>query len=135
MSDMVNHPPHYKAGGIEAIDVIEAFKLDFNLGNSVKYILRAGRKGAALEDLRKAAWYLARAIENYKSGGTPDPAYDGIKDFAGSLDVGYEAIRERVKDGGPGWAPNGNGAATSEERRETWTGGAALPPLQYRSND
>jgi hypothetical protein len=63
MTDMVNHPPHYKAGGIETIDVIEAFGLDFHRGNAVKYILRAGRKGDAEEDLRKALWYLNRAIE------------------------------------------------------------------------
>ena len=61
----VNHPPHY--GGennpYEAIKVIEAWRLDFHLGNTVKYIARAGRKGPALEDLEKAAWYLARKIE------------------------------------------------------------------------
>lgn len=63
MSYMVNHPPHYKSGGMEVIDIIEAFGLGFHDGNVVKYILRAGRKGDALEDLRRAAWYLARAIE------------------------------------------------------------------------
>lgn len=63
MSDMVNAPPHYKAAGIEAIDVIEAFDLGYHLGNVVKYILRSGRKGPALEDLKKARWYLDRAID------------------------------------------------------------------------
>ena len=63
MSDKaVNHPAHYQAGGLEAITVIEAFGLGFCLGNTVKYILRAGRKGAALEDLQKARWYLDREI-------------------------------------------------------------------------
>jgi hypothetical protein len=63
MADAVNHPPHYQsAAGIEAIDVIEAFDLGFCLGNTVKYVLRAGKKGDALEDLKKAAWYLAREI-------------------------------------------------------------------------
>ena len=62
MSDMVNHPPHYNTGGIEVIDAIEAWELDFHLGNAVKYIARAGRKGDELEDLRKARWYLKRAI-------------------------------------------------------------------------
>ena len=61
--DMINSPPHYQAGGLEVIDVIEAFRLDFHLGNVVKYILRAGFKGDALEDLRKARWYLDRRIE------------------------------------------------------------------------
>lgn len=59
----VDHPEHYTANGIEAIDVIDAFGLGFNLGNVVKYVLRADRKGERLEDLRKAVWYLAREIE------------------------------------------------------------------------
>lgn len=64
MTDRVDHPAHYSAGGIEAIDVIEAFGLGFHLGNVVKYVLRAGRKSAdALEDLRKAQWYLEREIK------------------------------------------------------------------------
>lgn len=64
MSDAVNHPPHYKSGGFEAIDVIEAFKLSFCLGNTIKYILRAGVKDPAheLEDLKKARWYLDHEI-------------------------------------------------------------------------
>lgn len=63
MSDPVNHPAHYQsAKGIEVIDVIEAFGLGFNLGNTTKYVLRAGNKGDRLEDLKKAAWYLAREI-------------------------------------------------------------------------
>lgn len=63
--DVVNHPPHYTSTGIEVIDVIEAFGLNFRLGNSTKYILRAGRKGSKakrIEDLKKALWYLAREI-------------------------------------------------------------------------
>lgn len=62
--DMVNHPPHYKSGGIETIDVIEAWSLGFCLANAVKYISRAGKKPGAteLDDCRKAAWYLARHI-------------------------------------------------------------------------
>ena len=62
MPDMVQHPPHYQAGGLEAIQVIEAFALNYRLGNVVKYVLRAERKGKALEDLRKAEWYLRREI-------------------------------------------------------------------------
>lgn len=67
--DPVNHPPHYRSGGIEAIDVIDSFKLGFNRGNAVKYILRAGKKGKAEEDLAKAVWYLNREIETLKRGG------------------------------------------------------------------
>lgn len=62
----VNHPKHY--GGennpTEAIKVIEAWGLGFNLGNTVKYISRAGKKDSSkeLEDLKKALWYLEREI-------------------------------------------------------------------------
>lgn len=65
--EMVNHPQHY--GGenntYEAIKVIEAWSLDFCLGNAVKYISRAGKKDASkeLEDLNKAVWYLNRRIK------------------------------------------------------------------------
>lgn len=62
MSDMVNHPPHYTAGKFEVIDVLEDWELGFHLGNTVKYIARAGKKGDALEDLKKARWYLDREI-------------------------------------------------------------------------
>jgi len=60
--ETVNHPPHYKVGGIETIDFIEAKGLDYCLGNVVKYITRADHKGNKIEDLRKAQWYLTRAI-------------------------------------------------------------------------
>jgi hypothetical protein len=62
--DMVNHPPHYTAGGIETIDFIEAKKLGYNLGNVVKYITRSDLKGDRLENLKKAQWYLNREIKN-----------------------------------------------------------------------
>lgn len=63
-SDNVNHPPHYKVGGIETIDFIEAKSLNYNLGNVVKYLTRADHKGNKLEDLQKAQWYLARELKN-----------------------------------------------------------------------
>lgn len=62
--DKINHPKHYQGNGLEAIDVIEAFGLDFNLGNAIKYILRAGRKDCKKQDLEKASWYIARSIFN-----------------------------------------------------------------------
>ncbi len=61
-ADNVNHPAHYKTGGIETIDFIEAKSLDYHLGNVVKYITRADHKGNRKEDLLKAQWYLNRAI-------------------------------------------------------------------------
>lgn len=71
--DIVNSPPHYKTeAGIEVIDVIKAFSLNFCRGNVVKYILRAGRKDQKkeLEDLKKARWYLDREIME-REGRTP----------------------------------------------------------------
>jgi hypothetical protein len=64
MSDPVNSPSHYTDGQIEVIDFIEDKKLDFHLGNAVKYIARAGKKDPDkyLEDLQKAQWYLDRKI-------------------------------------------------------------------------
>lgn len=60
--ERVNHPDHY--GGAdnpyEAIRVIEAWGLGFCLGNAVKYIARAGKKGSEAEDIDKAIWYLKR---------------------------------------------------------------------------
>ena len=62
--DMVNHPPHYGGDNpYETIKVIEAWELGFHLGNVVKYVSRADKKGTRLEDLKKARWYLDREIE------------------------------------------------------------------------
>lgn len=68
--DPVNHPAHYTTGKIECIDFIEDKQLGFHLGNTVKYICRAGKKDPAktIEDLEKDAWYLNREIERLKGG-------------------------------------------------------------------
>jgi hypothetical protein len=64
MSERINHPAHYGGASnpYEAIKVIEAWQLGFNVGNAVKYIARAGKKEGSppLEDLLKARWYLDR---------------------------------------------------------------------------
>ncbi len=62
--DMVNHPPHYQGKKFESIDIIEDFELGFHLGNAIKYILRAGKKGNKIQDLKKAIWYLERECVN-----------------------------------------------------------------------
>lgn len=94
--EAVNHPSHYQAGEpcqcdttrqlnpdwcithnqsvwhcittLEVINIIEAYKLGFALGNTIKYILRADKKGNRLQDLRKALWYLNREIQNIEKG-------------------------------------------------------------------
>lgn len=65
MNDNVNHPSHYTDGNIEVIDFIEDKKLNYHLGNAVKYISRAGKKDPEkyTEDLQKAVWYLQREID------------------------------------------------------------------------
>ena len=69
-AEMVNHPNHYQSGnGIEVIDVIEAFNLNFNLGNAIKYCLRCNKKFNMIEDLEKAKWYLEREIRSLKNKG------------------------------------------------------------------
>lgn len=65
--DAINHPSHYNAGKYEVIDVIEDWRLNFNLGNSIKYIARAHHKGDPISDLRKAKWYLEREINRMQS--------------------------------------------------------------------
>lgn len=66
--DPVNHPAHYTDGMIETIDYIEDKKLDYHLGNAVKYISRAGKKDKSkeIEDLEKAVWYINRKIKKLK---------------------------------------------------------------------
>lgn len=66
----VDHPQHYNKFSIEPIDVIEDWKLNFHLGNTIKYIARAGIKDPTrlVEDLEKAEWYLHRYIGNLKEG-------------------------------------------------------------------
>lgn len=69
--EYVNHPQHY--GGVEntyeVIKVIEALEMDFHLGNTFKYIARAGKKGSdkEIQDLEKALWYLQRKIDLLKN--------------------------------------------------------------------
>ena len=60
--EKINHPEHYKGNKYEAIDIIDDYQLGFNLGNAVKYILRAGKKGDTAEDLKKAKWYIDHEI-------------------------------------------------------------------------
>lgn len=76
-------PDYYKSGGLEAFDVIDAFDLDFNLGNAFKYIARAGKKNDKIEDLRKAVTYLNREIEKEgkaRPTGRPDAFEAAVRD-------------------------------------------------------
>ena len=70
----VNHPSYYNKGKFEAIEVIEDWNLGFCLGNTVKYIARAGSKSgnSELQDLEKALWYLERRIKEIEDGNEKD---------------------------------------------------------------
>lgn len=64
--EQVNHPSHYNQG-IEPIEVIESWDLNFNLGNVIKYTLRAPYKENMVQDLEKAKWYLERELQRLKN--------------------------------------------------------------------
>lgn len=68
--EKICNPLHYNAGLIECIEVIDDWKLNFNLGNVLKYVCRAGKKAECtrLEDLEKAEWYLKHEIDLTKKG-------------------------------------------------------------------
>lgn len=61
---MMTRPSYYNRGGIECIDVIRAWNLNFNLGNALKYICRAGFKENKEEDLKKAKQYIEFELGN-----------------------------------------------------------------------
>lgn len=74
--DIIDHPPHYTAhpSGIECIQITE--HMGFNLGNAIKYLWRADLKGAAIDDLKKAQWYIARELQKREQAhaSAKDPA-------------------------------------------------------------
>jgi hypothetical protein len=71
-ADPVNHPSHYTShpSGIECIDVVE--HMGFSIGNAIKYLWRAGLKGALVEDLKKARWYIDREIQRLEPMASED---------------------------------------------------------------
>ena len=78
MNETVNHPKHYcqHPSGMECIDIAEGF--NFNLGNAIKYIWRAGLKSAdVVTDLEKAEWYIQREIERLEDQQRRAAALDG----------------------------------------------------------
>jgi hypothetical protein len=95
MEENINNPSYYggKTNPYEAIKIIEALNLGFNLGNTLKYLARAGKKDASkeLEDLKKAAFYLDRQIKTLEAAKLPD----GIKD--GKYQVNYIAHANYLK--------------------------------------
>ena len=64
--DMVNSPLHYQGKNFEVIDIINDYSLNFELGNAIKYILRADKKGNKKQDLEKAIWYLNHELSKFR---------------------------------------------------------------------
>lgn len=69
-NDLVNHPSHYTThpSGIECIQITR--HMNFNLGNAIKYIWRAGLKDGKVQDLKKAVWYLNDEIKKLSKSGS-----------------------------------------------------------------
>ena len=64
--DMVNSPAHYQGKSFEVIDIINDYDLNFELGNAIKYILRANKKGNKKQDLEKSIWYLQHELSKFR---------------------------------------------------------------------
>jgi len=94
----VNHPDHYQSDNIEAIDIIEAFELNFHLGNVIKYIARADKKGNSIEDLEKAKWYLQREINNRYKQQDDQPNHDIVSYDKSSERLLKAQIEEQTYD-------------------------------------
>lgn len=95
-------PDYYKSGGMEAFDVIDAFDLNFNLGNAFKYIARAGKKDNKVEDLRKAVTYLNREIKKENKARTiviPDAFQKAIMDHVreSKLENNSDRVLQRIE--------------------------------------
>ncbi len=114
--DSIHRPAHYAEGRIyEPIAVIEDWDLNYRLGNTVKYISRAGRKQNALEDLKKARWYLDREIDRLELDQEPPTDYEQVLTFYG-----------QTQDDAIAWPDyGGSGFDTLIEPDNLW--GAAQP--------
>lgn len=71
MNEKVNHPSHYNQG-IEVIDFIESWNMNFNCGSAIKYIARHPYKGNPTQDLEKAKWFIEREIERLNKNAIVD---------------------------------------------------------------
>ena len=114
--DSIHRPAHYAEGRIyEPIAVIEDWDLNYRLGSVVKYVSRAGRKQNALEDLKKARWYLDREIDQLELNQEPPTDYEQVLTFYG-----------QTQDDAIAWpAYGGSGFDTLIEPDNLW--GAAQP--------
>ena len=99
-NDPIVRPAHYTFSAIEPIDVIEMWALGFHLGNVLKYLARAGRKGSKLDDLRKARWYLDREIKRMEEDAA-EPEEDEKSICPDCNGIGTSRFLNRPDDYGP----------------------------------
>lgn len=93
--DPIDRPSHYAEGrAYEPIDVIADWNLNYHLGNTLKYVSRAGRKQNQLEDLKKARWYLSREIETLEAVPFAATYEDILEDAAHEAADGKELLAE-----------------------------------------
>ncbi len=105
MNDKVNHPEHYTShpSGVECIQITE--HMGFCLGNAVKYIWRADLKVDAIEDLRKARWYITREIERRLKAAEHPHAPSGLRPAALSERACPSHDRSEPTSEGPSESP------------------------------
>lgn len=117
MSDAVNNPPHYNQGGIETIDGIRAALgggfVSYCRGNVLKYVWRCGKKGDAVEDLRKAAKYLEWAIEALEAEKKPETL--AIPEGWRELEPNETPLASDMVEHGSSWIIRGGDSATEYE--------------------
>jgi hypothetical protein len=99
--DQVERPAHYTYSAIEPIDVIEAWQLGFHLGNVLKYVARAGRKGVSIIDLKKARWYLDREIARMDEEATEEEEQPESSVCPQCSGTGVSRFSNRPDDYGP----------------------------------
>ena len=101
-SKSIERPAHYTFSAIEPIVVIEAWALGFHLGNVLKYVARAGRKGSKLDDLKKARWYLDREIKRMQDGDVESDNDDDGRSICPECNgIGTSRLSNRPDDYGP----------------------------------
>ena len=93
--DPIDSPAHYAEGRqYEPIDVIADWELNYHLGNTLKYVSRAGRKLNQLEDLKKARWYLDREIQTLEAVPFAVTYEDVLEAAAAAASAGQELLHE-----------------------------------------
>lgn len=108
MSDPVNHPKHYTShpSGVECITIVE--HMGFCIGNAIKYLWRADKKGPPIEDLKKARWYIDREIQRREAieacGEDPGPVLIE-QDFTGEHEAAQAAADAMLRAARGGDAP------------------------------